>query len=502
MSSFQRLISNVSWSVFGKVCTQILLFGVSVIITRYLGKEDLGVYAALLVIPNFVCLLNSMGIETLVNKHLPELNAIDASGNLGRCLLKRLLIFRLITAAILCASLYLIFPYYIEFINKQELFQYRIIILIYFLVLTTNSFLSTLFMTQLRYKLISITETVSVAVNLILLALFVTMDLGIIGVLYAYVFSAAINIVVYAWLSRTHFTGKAENLDWGEIKPLALTSYGMSLFSFGLMTQSDILLMNFFQVSDADVGFYHLATSIAAMLAFVLTGIGPLALSMLSEIYVRESVVGLSKLWCQILGLVSFLTTPIYIFVFFNAEELLVFLFGETYAGAKTIFALCVFFSWVQTFLGWSLTSSTLFILHQRKTVLSSTIEGSVINVLLNLILIPIYGVTGAVFSTGLVMVYMVLRQLYVIQKEVEVGPAFPVVAKCFFFSITAGFIAKGGAWLVLDHVVFNAVVYLIAFTVLLAWIKPFTQEHRILISEQNPSLDRIAKWFSHADAL
>jgi O-antigen/teichoic acid export membrane protein len=321
-------------------------------------------------------------------------------------------------------------------------------------------------------------------------------------VLYAYVFSAAINIVVYAWLSRTHFTGKAENLDWGEIKPLALTSYGMSLFSFGLMTQSDILLMNFFQVSDADVGFYHLATSIAAMLAFVLTGIGPLALSMLSEIYVRESVVGLSKLWCQILGLVSFLTTPIYVFVFFNAEELLVFLFGETYAGAKTIFALCVFFSWVQTFLGWSLTSSTLFILHQRKTVLSSTIEGSVINVLLNLILIPTYGVTGAVFSTGLVMVYMVLRQLYVIQKEVEVGPAFPVVAKCFFFSITAGFIAKGGAWLVLDHVVFNAVVYLIAFTVLLAWIKPFTQEHRILISEQNPSLDRIAKWFSHADAL
>ena len=123
MSSFQRLISNVSWSVFGKICTQILLFGVSVIITRYLGKEDLGIYAALLVIPNFVCLLNSMGIETLVNKHLPELNAIDASGNLGRCLLKRLLVFRLITAAILCTSLYLAFPYYIEFINKQELLQ-------------------------------------------------------------------------------------------------------------------------------------------------------------------------------------------------------------------------------------------------------------------------------------------------------------------------------------------------------------------------------------------
>ena len=107
------------------------------------------------------------------------------------------------------------------------------------------------------------------------------------------------------------------------------------------------------------------------------------------------------------------------------------------------------------------------------------------INILLNIILIPAYGVAGAVFATGLVMVYMVLRQLYVVQKEVQIGPAFPVITKCFFFSLTAGFIAKGGAWLVLDHIVFNAVAYLIAFTALLAWIKPFTQEHRILISEK-----------------
>ena len=246
------------------------------------------------------------------------------------------------------------------------------------------------------------------------------------------------------------------------------------------------------------MGYYHLATSVAAMLAFVLTGVGPLALSMFSETHTRESVAGLSRLWCQIIGLAAFLTTPIYVFVFFNAERLLTFVFGVAYAGAATVFSLCVFFSCAQTVLGWHFTTSTLFILHRRKTVLSSTIEGSVINILLNLILIPTYGVTGAVFATGLVMVYMVLRQLYVIQKEVQIGPAFPVIGKCFLFSLTAGLLTKGITGLVLDHILFNATVYLITFAVLLVWIKPFTPEHRRLIVEIHPSLHQVAKWFAH----
>ena len=502
MYSFPHLISNVSWNVLGKICTQILLFTVSIIVTRYLGKESLGIYAALLVIPNFVRLLNMLGIETLINKKLPELNVVDPSGRQGRYLLQRLLTFRLSTSSIFCIFLYFILPYYLEFVNKQELLEYRTAVLMYFLVITVNSFLSTLLMTKLRYKLVSITETISAALNLVLLAVFVMLDSGIFGVLYAYILATAMNIVIYAWLSQVHFTGETENPGWSDMKPLALTSYGMSLFSFGLMTQSDVLLMNFFQVSDADVGYYHLATGMGAMLSFVLTGIGPLALSIFSETYARESVTGLSKIWCRVVGLAAFLTTPIYVFAFFNAESLLIFVFGASYAGAAMLFALFIFFACGQTVLGWDFTTSTLFILHQRKTVLSSTIEGSIINVLLNLVLIPAYGVAGAVFATGSVMIYMVLRQLYVIQKEVQIGPAFLVIGKCVIFSLAAAMVTKGVAWFVVGHVMFNAAIYLAAFAGLLIWIKPFTQEHRRLMSEIHPSMDKIAQWVTRREAL
>ena len=477
-----------------------LLFAVSIVLTRYLGREHLGVYAALLVIPGFVRLLNMLGVETLVNKKLPELNVVDPSGRQGRYLVSRLFALRLVTSGIFCLLLYFALPYYLEFVHKQELLEYRTAVILYFLVITVNSFLSTLFMTQLRFKAVAIAETASTLLNLVFLVLFVLMDFGILGVLYAYILAASANIFIYIWLARSSLAGGTEPPAWGDMKPLALTAYGMTLFSFGLMTQSDVLMMGYFQVSNTDIGYYHLATGVGGMLAFVLTGIGPLALSVFSETHARESVAGLSRSWCEIVGLAAFLTVPVYVFAFFNAEPLLTFLFGAPYAGAATVFALYVLFACAQTALGWNFTTSTLFILQRRKIVLSSTIEGSVMNVLLNLVLIPAYGMSGAIVATGSVMVYMVLRQLHAVQKEVRIAPAFPVIGKCFLFSLGAGLLTEGAAWVVIDHVLFNAVVYLVLFAALLVWIKPFTQEHRRLVAEVHPALDRVARWVARGE--
>ena len=84
MSPFQKFIANISWTVLGKIAVQIVLFTVSILLTRYLGKKSLGDYATLLVIPVFMRLLNSFGFEALINTKLPALNIRDSSGSEGR----------------------------------------------------------------------------------------------------------------------------------------------------------------------------------------------------------------------------------------------------------------------------------------------------------------------------------------------------------------------------------------------------------------------------------
>ncbi|MBT5763843.1 MAG: polysaccharide biosynthesis protein [Nitrospina sp.] len=489
MSSFQRFISNISWNVFGKVCVQVLLFGVSILLTRYLGKERLGIYATLLVIPSFVRLLNQFGLETLINKKLPELMVEDSTGRQGRYLVQKILTVRAMTTLAFGAVLYMGLPHYLDFIQMPELIEYRSALIAYFFIITLNSIFSTLFMTRLEYKTVTLSETVCAFLNFCFLGVFIYLDYGIFGVLYAYILSTAINILIYFGLAWKSLKGETQAPDWQEMRPLAQASYFITLLSFGLITQSDILLMNYFQVEPAGIGFYHLATGLGGMLAFVMVGVGPLALSILSETYARESGEGLSRVWCQIVGFASFLTVPIFVFAGCNAESLIHFVYGEQFLQAGKVLTFYILFFGLATIAGMDFVTSTLFILHRRDTVVRVTVEGSLINIGLNLVLIPLYQEMGAVAGTGLAMVYIVSRQLFVIQKQMDVFPVLPTIGKCLLFSLLAVVPAQTFAIFFWDQILLTAVIYASGFIILLAIVKPFTETQVQVLSAIHPKV-------------
>ena len=488
MSSFQRFISNISWSVLGKVCVQILLFGVSILLTRYLGKERLGDYATLLVIPVFIRLMNSLGLETLINKKLPELNVQDPSGGQGRYLIARLLVLRFLTTFCFCILLYFILPFYLDFINYQQLIEFRWILILYFIVITVDSILSTLFMTLLRFKTLAKTEILGALLNLILLGLFISLDYGISGVLYAYIFSASVTSIIYLVLARRQYIGPTKKPEWDDMGHLAWVSYGISFLGFGLMTQSDVLLLNFFNVGRGDVGLYHLVTGLGGTMAFLLAGVAPMALSLFSETFAKDGIKSLSNLYCQIVGLASYLTIPIYVFCVLNASHLISFIYG-----ALGVYAT---FAGIQTALGINFTVSSLYVIRRQGVALRSTVEGSILNIGLNLMLIPTFGMMGAITATGLVMVYMVLRQLKTLTAEMEITPVFSVIGYCFLYCLVASIPPLILSWLGSGHLVTNLILYLITLLALLIFVKPFNDEQRQLFINVYPKLDRWSKWF------
>ena len=489
MSSFQRFISNISWNILGKVCVQVLLFGISILLARYLGKERLGVYATLLVIPTFVRLLNQFGLETLINKKIPELNVLDPSGRQARYLIQRLLAIRGASSILFCAFLYVCLPYYMDFMETPHLMEYRLVLILYFLIISLNSLLNTLFMTRLQYKTVSMAETGCAFLNLAFLGLFIVLDFGIYGILYAYIISTVINILVYMRLVCRDLKGETEAPDLKDLPSLAWASYMITLFSFGLITQSDVMLMNYFQVAQEKIGFYHLATGLGSMLAFVMMGVGPMAFSILTETYVRNSENGMSKIWCQIVGFASFLTVPIFVFAFFNAEPLIQMVYGEQFKEAGALLSFYILFLGAATLLGMDFVTSTLFILERRNTVIWSNVESSLLNILLNLILIPLYQEMGALAATGTSMIYMVLRQLYIIQKQVDVRPVLPVIGKCLLFSLVAIMLSQAVTLLIWDNIFMSVLVYLLAFAMLLAVLKPFTREQSEVLKGIHPDL-------------
>ena len=451
---------------------QILLFTISILLTRYLGKKNLGDYATLLVIPVFIRLLNSFGFETLINAKLPALNIRDSSRGEGRYLVGRLLALRFTTTVMFCVLIYYCLPYYLSLIHRPEFIEFRWVLIFYFAAITIDSILSTLFMTLLRFKVLVKIESLGAFLNLIFLIIFIRLDYGIYGVLYAYIASLVVTNLSYLILSRDQYLGPKKIPECGDMKHLAWVSYGITFLGFGLMTQSDVLLMNFFKVDGGEIGLYHLATGLTGTMVFLLSGVAPMALSLFSETFSKDGLEELGKLYCKIVGFSSYLTVPIYMFCVFNSGVLINFIYGSAFEEATLALVIFATFAGIQTALGNNFTVSTLYVIHKRNEAIRTTIEGSALNIGLNLLLIPVFGMLGAITATGITMVYMVLRQLKIISNKMKIAPVFSVISKCFLYCLIASIPPLILTWIHAGNLIINLLLYLTTLVAILFWTK------------------------------
>ena len=472
MTPFQKFISNISWTLLGKTLVQILLFAISILLTRYLGKKNLGDYATLLVIPVFIRLLNSFGFETLINAKLPALNISDSSRGEGRYLVGRLLALRFTTTVMFCVLIYYCLPYYLSLIHRPEFIEFRWVLIFYFAAITIDSILSTLFMTLLRFKVLVKIESLGAFLNLIFLIIFIRMDYGIYGVLYAYIISLVVTNLSYLILSWDQYLGPTKMPKCGDMKHLAWVSYGITFLGFGLMTQSDVLLMNFFKVDSGEIGLYHLATGLTGTMVFLLSGVAPMALSLFSETFSKDGLDELGKLYCKIVGFSSYLTVPIYMFCVFNSSVLINFIYGSAFEEASLALVIFAAFAGIQTALGNNFTVSTLYVINKRNEAICTTIEGSALNIGLNFLLIPVFGMLGAITATGITMVYMVLRQLKIISNEMKIAPVFPTIGKCFLYCLIASIPPLILTLIHSGNLITNLILYLTTLVAILFWTK------------------------------
>ncbi len=497
MSPIQSFIANISWNIFGKIWIQIVYFALSVIITRYLGKNALGLYATLLVIPAFMRLVNSLGLEMALHKVLPELQAEDPSLGQGRFVLQKVLLVRLSSSFLLLAAFFYFLPQYAQWIATPELLNYQGILAIYFLVVGVNSLFTAVLQTYLDYKSVIIGEGINAILNLFFLLFFIQMDAGIQGVLWAYVLSSIANFAYYFFRSRNYFFGEKTPTDLAETRSLAGTLYLVSLISFGLLTQTDVLFMNFFQVADGHIGYYYLATSFGGMLTFVLSGIGALALSLFSDSYTREGEEGLSKIWIWIVGFAVFLTAPIYVFAAIQSEPLITYVYGSAFSEVGKLLTLYVVFLAFQLCLGSEMNGWVLVAVGKKNQVLRVSVEGSLLNVLLDMLWIPDNGEWGAVLATGSTMTFMVFRQLLMVTDVINVRGIFSLIAKFMCLALLALIPCLLVSYMRNTHVLWNAAIYGSTFFFILVWVKPLRQKQLGFLSQWYPSLTPVFGWFS-----
>jgi O-antigen/teichoic acid export membrane protein len=181
-----------------------------------------------------------------------------------------------------------------------------------------------------------------------------------------------------------------------------------------LLNWTDIFMLGSMKTS-TEVGIYNVAFKIASLGYIIIIAINVVIAPKISELYNEKKMSALKKVIHQSTRLIIILTIPIMIILFFLRKQILGF-FGEEFLLGETaliIIGLGVFFSSIS-----GNVDQILNMTNSHKTLRNITIFCFVTNVILNYLLIPLYGINGAATASLITNILVNVICLYYIKKN------------------------------------------------------------------------------------
>ena len=191
--------------------------------------------------------------------------------------------------------------------------------------------------------------------------------------------------------------------------------------TISIYTNLDTVMLGFMK-GDVDVGFYTAAVKVKNVLLSVVASLGNVMLPRMTY-YVNKRERGeFNKLLLLALNAEVFMAFPLVAFFSFEAKDCTLFLAGEGYLGSVAAMQI-INFAIIPNGLTGVIGTQALTSLNREHQVLYSVIVGAISDFILNLLMIPLWGATGAALATMIAEYLVLLTQLF-LAKDV-VGEAF-----------------------------------------------------------------------------
>jgi len=266
-------------------------------------------------------------------------------------------------------------------------------------------------------------------------------------VLYANLFSTIITAALSIYLIKNYFpeffNSKIKAIK--ELRPLVSFSYKTMFTGFIsiLMIKVDRLMIGYFSTS-SDVGVYSAAANLAINVTFFLTPFAMIFLPISAELFHKNNFPELNKAFKNVTRWLLTFTLPIF-FIFTSYSSELLQLFGKDYSLGGIVLILISFAELINVSTG---PVGILLKMSGHQTVdLTISVLVLVINSVLNLIMIPIYGMVGAALATGIAIIVTHGLRLSMVWKHLKIFPydlgilktvlSFVVVVGCFYLFTT-----------------------------------------------------------------
>jgi len=434
-------MSNTSIYLLQTFLSGILVLSAIPIISNTLSPDLYGIFILALVYSNLAAGVLNFGLHTGYERNffLNETSIKKSSS----------LIYSAISFSALSAAIFIIFLVLFEQNIINLIFQNVQDVPVNFLSLI---FLGSVFSTLAQYYVIYLKNSKKAkaqfvyslftsGTNLLLIFYFLKIkQYGLISLSYAWVIS---NILGFIFLFLLMFRRLQFLISLDKLRGMLKISLPVTpKFLFGLLsTQLDKLLIGLIG-SESLVGVYHIGQTIALTIFQFMTSLGKvfqpeLYRNLFNKTYLSQSL-EINNLIAPALYLTIFYSIFL---VFFSRELINIFIPAEYYDSFEIVVILSIYYSAI--FFG-KITGQQL--IYSKKTGLVTLMMflGIVMNVIMNIPLIMIWGIFGAAWATTFAGIFMTIIGFFIGQRFAKIFWDFKTIAYIylfFFFAVLIAFI-------------------------------------------------------------
>lgn len=458
MRLVKNTIYNVSISVINFLCGIVL----SVIIARRLLPEKMGTYSYYMWLLSVVITFSSLGIPNTLTKYVAQFFLVNK--NYIFSLIKELLKYQVLLFVIACLAI---------LIGLKNLPFIMLMFLLALFFNLVNSCLRSYCAGIQKFFELSLSSFFTTGLEVIIIFVLLSFFNEWWIVFAIHIFIVILHTTVLYFLLRKDLnflkqqSNSSHQLQKAKIREYLLLISLMIVADTIVWQRSEVFFLKIYS-SMKDVAFYSIAFSLAYLpLKFITAPIGSVLMPYISTLYGKDDLEN-SKLTCyHTMRYIIIILLPIVAFCFMFSNHIVKLLYGVNYIKSADVLKILL----VSAFVGGVAvpTSALVQAFEMMKFAVSINISVGIVNIVLDILLIPSYSIIGAAFANaisqiigcllGFIWLYFKLKMKYPLK---ELFFSLLIVVPLAY--LISNFTFRGFFSLILYFVIFFVLYLLIMF--------------------------------------
>ena len=486
--SLQKIAKGTGIIFIGTIIGMLLGFIGRIILVRYITQTEYGIYCLALVIISIFATISTLGLGEGSTRYIAYFRGKNEEGKV-----KGIISSSIKIAIIASISLAVISFFISDFIS-------------------TSIFHAPELSTPLKIFSIAIPFTVLINVFIAIFRGFDRVDakvyfqdifrpvLYLLFLIAVVLFSLSFLSVVYAYLASIAVTCIAFVIYMMKKSPLSIRSGSsvtnpmtMELLSFSVpllvmnmllmvMSWTDTLMLGYFKTPDV-IGVYNAALPLAHLLSMTLSSMNFIYIPIISQLYSKNLIEELKRSYIILTKWIFLVTLPIFFVLFLFPDVVLNLLFGSRYIGAAVALQVLAFGFFLNISLGF--TGNTLLVLGKSKFLMRTFLISAIINIILNMVLIPPMGIIGASIASAFSLIVAKILNLIKLYRFFDVHPFVKNYLKITGLSVMFLFVFYIlRSLVIMSFWMFMALLllFLVSYGLLLLFTKSFDEEDIMIL--------------------